>query len=77
MKVSSIRSASFTSQEVIIKSFFKGLHKSVNLFFILVMIKDKLTDSCGKLLLTKRLGADTEAMDSVSHYGAERDPPGA
>ena len=28
-------------------------HKSVNVFFILVIITDKLTDLCGNLLLRK------------------------
>jgi hypothetical protein len=37
------------SQTVLIKSFCKSqfLHKSVNLFFILVIMKDKLKDLCG------------------------------
>ena len=40
---------------VFIKLFCKSQfpHKSVNLFFILVIIKDKLTDLCGNLLLRK------------------------
>ena len=39
----------FISQRVFIKSFCKSPfpHKSVNLFFILVTIKDKLTNLCG------------------------------
>ena len=42
------------SQKVFIKSFCKSQfpHKSVNLFFISVMIKDKLTDLCGNLIKT-------------------------
>ena len=37
------------SHEVFMNSFCKSQfpHKSVNLFFILVTIKDKLTDLCG------------------------------
>jgi len=38
--------ASLISQKVFLKSFCKSQfpHKSVNLFFILVIVKDKLTD---------------------------------
>ena len=41
------------SHEVFLKSFRKSHfpHKSVNLFFILVMVKDKLTDLWGSRLL--------------------------
>ena len=39
----------FISHKVLIKSFCKSQfpHKSVNLFFILIIIKDKLTNLCG------------------------------
>ena len=40
----------FISQKVSIKSFCKGQfpHKFVNILFIAAIIKDKLTDLCGK-----------------------------
>ena len=40
--------AKFISQKVFITSFYKSQfpHKSVNSLFVLVMIKDKLTDLC-------------------------------
>ena len=43
------RASGFNSQTVFVKSFCKSQfpHKSVNLFVILVMIKDKLTDLWG------------------------------
>jgi len=45
------------SQKVFMKSFFKSQfpHKSVNLFFILVIRKDKLTDLCWNSLLKNDL----------------------
>ena len=47
----------FIPQKLYIKSFCKSQFplKSVNLFSILVMIKDKLMDFCGKLLLQNDL----------------------
>ena len=44
-----LESEDIMSQKVFIKSFCKSQfpHKFVNLFFILVMMKDKLMDSCG------------------------------
>jgi len=44
-----MRCTRFISQKVFIKSFGKSQfpHKSVNLFFILVIVKDTLTDLWG------------------------------
>jgi len=48
-----IKSSDFASHKVLTKSFCTSRfpHKSINLFSVLVMIKDKLTDLCGNCLL--------------------------
>ena len=49
LEIPSALGPALISQKVFIKSFCKSQfpHKSVNLFFILVIIKDKLTNLCG------------------------------
>jgi len=43
----------FISHKVFLRAFCKSrlTHKSVNVFFILVIVKNKLTDLCGNRLL--------------------------
>ena len=63
------------SHKVFIKSFRKSpfTHKSVNLSFIIIHMKNKLTDLCGNWLLAKRrykhfLWDDSEASNYASTF---------
>ena len=74
VRICQMRCYVFISQKVFIMSFFKGQlpHKSVNLFFILVIPMNKLTNICGNRLLQNDLIINTFCEISLTSSAPSR-----